>query len=182
VAFPGFPISWISLGGAGAVCLAMFCGVSAAAAQGNPVEYAVKATYLYKFAPFVEWPQSAALEPAADLTLCVVGDDAFGAVLEQAVRGQRVDTHSLTVRRLTVLTPDAGCRVAFLSGPQLETNLAIATGTPILTVTDGAPSATVRGIINFVIENNRVRFQIDNEAALKNGLVISSKLLSLAVR
>ena len=182
MAFGSFLLSGRTLILAGAVGTALLFAFRSVSAQVDSLEYAVKATYLYKFAPFVDWPRT--LPPSADFSLCVVGDETFGAVLEQAVRGQRVDTHPLAVRRLAALDRGAECRIAFLSGApgEIATNLSLAADTPILTVTDNAPSVKVKGVINFVTLNNRVRFEIDNEAALRKGLTISSKLLSLAVR
>jgi hypothetical protein len=53
-------------------------------------------------------------------------------------------------------------------------------GTPVLTVTDEA-QGSAHGIIHFVIRGNRVRFAIDDAAAAKNGMTISSKLMRLAL-
>jgi hypothetical protein len=68
-------------------------------------------------------------------------------------------------------------------GPRqaVDAALAAAARAPILTVTDLPPAAAARGIINFVIRDNRVRFEIDDSAAVRSGLRISSQLLNLAV-
>jgi hypothetical protein len=143
------------------------------------LEIAIKATFLYKFGPFVEWPAGAFESPAAAFNLCVVGQDPFGATLDQAVANQKVAGHPIAVHRLAAPAPR--CHIAFIGGDEAFVVKALDAmrGSPVLTVTDaGAPNA--RGIIDFTIVGKHVRFDIDEEAAARNGLTISSKLLSLA--
>lgn len=167
-----------------AACLAVLLGTAAARAQGDSLELAVKATYLYKFAPFVEWPSSVWRSPSSPFLLCVAGDDPFGEILDEAVAGQHVGAHPIALRRLPIVTRESGCDLLYDAGspaqPVAEA-LAAVRGTPVLTVTDAERNGGAKGIINFVILDNHVRFEIDDAAAAKNGLVISSKLLSLAV-
>lgn len=155
--------------------------VGAAGAAGS-LEAPVKATYLYKFVPFVEWPAAAFTSPTQPVVLCVLSDDRFGAVLDQAVRGQKIGARSIAVRRLTRAEKATGCHVLYLSAPRAPAaaaTLQSAHGAPVLTVTDQADGAG--GIVNFVLRDNRVRFTIDSRAAAEHGLTISSKLLSLAL-
>ena len=154
-----------------------------ARAQSEPLELAIKATYLYKFTSFVDWPADTFTSPTAPIALCVVGNDAMSELLMRAVQGQKSDSHSFAVRR-TDAASSAGCNIMFVAGSSAEAirqSLAAVHGKPVLTVTDEAPEGA-KGIINFLVADNRVRFEIDNEAASQNKLVISSKLLSLAVR
>lgn len=141
---------------------------------------AIKATYLYKFAPFVEWPAAAFESPIAPLELCVVGGDPFGAILDQAVARQKMGEHPIVVRRIAL--PARGCKIAFVSGEEsfIAESMVQFRGMPVLTVTDVRAEAPVHGIVNFVVEANHVRFDVDDAAAAQNGLSISSKLLRLA--
>jgi hypothetical protein len=151
-------------------------------AQSPDVEYAVKATYLYKFAPFVEWPVGVFAAPAGPFVICVAGNDPVAALADEAVRGQRVGAHPIEVLHLPATGREAGCHVLYVAqrGNAGVTDLRAVRGKPVLTVTDDADDA--HGIINFVVRDNRVRFEIDQNAAAENNLVISSKLLNLAVR
>lgn len=155
----------------------------ALAAEGDSLEYAVKATYLYKFAAYVEWPATAFASPASPLTLCVAGDDPFGATLDNAVRDQRIAGRPVLVRRLKSVARDADCQVLFAGGadPQRAQFLAAVRGSAVLTVTDRRESGGTAGMIDFVMRDNRVRFDIDEAAASRGGLAISSKLLKLAL-
>lgn len=152
---------------------------------GGSLEWAVKATYLYKFIPFIDWPASAFASPASPIGVCVAGDDPFGGVLDQAVSGQRIGEHPLAVKHLQRVDRQSGCHVLYVwrgtDAQSLADMLDAVHGTPVLTVTDSVRDAQAKGIVNFVVEDNRVRFEIDNQAAAENGLAISSKLLSLAV-
>lgn len=153
------------------------------AAEGDALEYAVKATYLYKFAAYVDWPASAFATPGSPLALCIAGDDPFGASLDSAVREQRVAGRPLVVRRIKSVARDADCHILFAGGadPQRAQFLAAVRGSAVLTVTDRHESGGAAGIIDFVMRDNRVRFDIDEGAATRGGLVISSKLLKLAL-
>ena len=167
--------------GAAVAALALLPG-QPALSQGESLEYAVKATYLYKLVPFVEWPVEA---PAGTpIPLCVVGDDPFGPLLELAVSGQRIGDREMTVRRMSAVGPDASCQIVYLGGSSEQSvaeALEALRGAPVLSVTDEAQSSQTKGIVHFVIENDRVRFEIDAQAASASGLKISSKLLDLAV-
>lgn len=155
----------------------------AAAAQSAtvPLEYAVKANYLYKFAPFVTWPDKA-VAPGAPFTICLLGETGFGPVLDEAVRGESVNGHPVAVRRLDPSAPIAPCQILFVgrSGQAGTQALRSAATYPVLTVTD-RDHGLGGGMIDFVLRRGRVRFAIDAAAARSSGLQISSKLLALAV-
>jgi len=144
-----------------------------------------KAAYLYKFAPFVDWPDPTSEFPSGAFRICVVGGEPFDGMLERAVQGHTVGGRPIAVRQLSGVTANPGCSVLFVSGPDARAvaeALAVVRGSPVLTVTDGAEGLDDAGIINFVVEDSRVQFEINARAAADNRLTISSKLLSLARR
>lgn len=144
------------------------------------LEYSVKANYLVRFAAFVEWPPRAFANPQAPVVICVIGRDPFGAALDTAARTQTAFGRSLAVRRPTGPTPTAGCHIVY-AGQESGLTPVGAVGQPgMLLVTDGAVAAE-RGCIHFVVNDDRVRFHIDQQAATRNGLTISSRLLNLAL-
>lgn len=165
-----------------AACMVGLAAVDAGA-QTRPAEYDVKAAYLYKFAPFVDWPSAAFASDTAPLTLCVIGKDPFGAVLDKAAFGQSLNAHPVQVRRMPRIGARSGCHIAFLGGskeqPAAEAVKLLA-GEPVLTVTDEI-SGPAQGMVHFVIRERRIRFVIDSGAAGRGGLQLSSKLLTLAV-
>ncbi|HEY3949572.1 YfiR family protein [Phenylobacterium sp.] len=171
-----------------AVAVAVFVAALAASpatasVDSENLELAVKATYLYKLAPFVSWPQASWAAPNAPLTICVQGVDPFGPLLDRAIGGQVVAGHPLAVRRLARLAADSGCHIAYLAGGAAQSPaqaLAAVEGAPVLTVTDEGRGGA-RGIVNLVLDAGRVRFAIDAAQADRNGVAISSKLLALAV-
>jgi len=161
--------------------LIAFSCLPVAAGAAEPLELAVKAAYLYKLAPFVDWPANEFAAADSPFDLCVIGDDPFGPVLDRVVTGQRIDGHPIVVHRLPTAQRNSGCELAFVAGSKVQSakdGLRQLSGQPILTVTD---NETTPGVVDFVIDEGRVRFRIDNQAAADNGLTISSKLLSLAV-
>ena len=161
------------------LCLA--CAPRPALAAPGTLELAVKASYLYKFAPFVQWPPRAFASSTSPFRICVAGDDAISGALDQAVRGQRMQDHPITVARLASLDSSAvaNCQILFL-GKSVTTELRGVAGQPVLTVTDRSRGGS-GGIIQFVMQGSRVRFAVDMVAANSAGIQISSKLLGLAV-
>jgi len=158
-----------------------------AAAEG-PVrasEQAVKAAYLHKLAPFIEWPAAAFGPPDEPITLCVVGADPVSALVDDAGGSvPRSGERGVRVRHLSANDSEAGCHILYIGTPGAAAVALLdrARGKSILTVTDAAPPGSRRGIVNFVVRDNRVRFEIDTDAAAQSRLAISSKLLNLAVR
>jgi hypothetical protein len=147
----------------------------------DSLESAVKATYLYKFAPFIDWPAGVPADATAPFSICVIGADPFGPLLDRAVAGQSVTGRPIVIRRLTAVARDSPCQIAYLGGSRaqdVQEALRVLHGVPVLTVTDRSVSP---GDIDFTIVAGRVRFAVDDEAAAESGLRISSKLLSLAV-
>jgi hypothetical protein len=167
-----------------AVVATALAPVGAAAAEGDSLEYAVKAAYLYKLGDYVEWPASAFETPTSAVSICVAGEDPFGSTLDTSVAGQRIAGHPIAIRRLRVVDRNSGCRILYVGGTdqqRIAQALDAVRGTPVVTVTDSARGADAGGIIHFVVKDNRVRFTIDDQAASLNGLTISSKLFSLAL-
>ena len=167
-----------------ALAAALAGGVCAAPAQAQEpsLEYAVKANYLYKFTPFVEWPARAFGGPNDPFNICVAGQDPFGAALDDAVRGQRVGGRPVAVLRLASVAKGAGCHVLFAGRSRIQTAAQMVqavAGQPVLTVVD--QGAEVHGaIVQFLVQGGHVRFSIDASTAAANGVTISSKLLGLA--
>jgi hypothetical protein len=168
-----------------ALSLAILSLGGAALAASESLEMAVKATYLYKLAPFVSWPSLANAPPTAPLVICVQGADPFGPMLDRAILGQTMGAHPVVVRRVARLEPAAGCHIAYVAGGAAQSQaqaLQAVDGSPVLTVTDeGARAAGKGGIVRLLLDGGKVRFSIDAGQADRNGVAISSKLLALAV-
>lgn len=172
------------LGYAGLAFIVGLSPFAAPRAQGaqirSPLEYQVRAAYLFKFLPFVEWPDpQAGDEPFA---VCIVGDSPFGTELEQLAAQQRVNGHAPVVRRLRRVSRSSGCRMLYM-GEAAEQSaseiLRSVRGTPCLTISEDDTDDD--SVIQFQVRDNRVRFSVNLDAASRNGLTLSSKLLGLAL-
>lgn len=158
---------------------AMLAAAAMPARADDNLEYAVKAAYLAKFIPFIDWPGSVFPDPGAPFTICVLGDDPFGANLDKAATGQKLGDHPFQVRRMAAPDPTADCQMAFAANPDIATQMVEAMkDKPVVTVTDSDIRA--HGMISFVVSENHVRFDIDDDAAEAVGIHVSSKLLGLA--
>lgn len=161
------------------MCLIMLPG----AVKADPLEYAVKAAYLTKFGIYVEWPGATFSSPDSPINLCITGDDPFGPALDKAASNQHIGTRTIAIRRLKTVTREAGCQILYIGSTDpsyIQKAVEAIHGSPVLTVTDAGP-AMAMGVINFVIQDNRVRFNVDETAAAQNDLTLSAKLLSLAL-
>jgi hypothetical protein len=145
-------------------------------------EAEVKAAYLYKFAYFVDWPEGSFANARTPITIGVLGQDPFGATLDKLVEGVIVQGRSFQVRRFPQLGALGPCHILFVAASERERWGAIQENlksAPVLTVADFSGFAQRGGIINFVIEGQAVRFQINQRAAERVGLKIRALLLKL---
>lgn len=170
-----------------AIAAVIAAALCSARAQDDGLREAVKAAYLYKLAPFVEWPVLfAETEPLLPepFDICVVGEDPFGPLLDRTIADQVIRERPVRALRYDEAPDDHGCEIMYIagsSGQPVSDALERARGTPVLTVTDSAYSRTARGIVHFVEREGRIGFIIDNGLAQESGLTISSKLLALAI-
>jgi hypothetical protein len=170
-----------------AAAVATACILTAAPARAQPdapPDPGVEASFLYKLEAFVGWPPGAFASQASPFNLCVQGTDPFGPALDRAVAGQRVGPHPIVVRRMEFVGADTACHTIYIGGSKRQSAvevLRVLKGSNVLTVTDGDRPLGARGIIHFVNNEGRLRFIIDAGAADDNGLIISAKLLDLAL-
>jgi len=149
-------------------------------ADQRPGEYQVKAAFLLNFTKFVEWPAGDASKPDAPISICILGEDPFGHTLDQIVEGETVNGRRVTVQRLKEEQPKA-CEVLFVSSSEKNVKKVLDDlPTGVLTVGEGEGFLRAGGAIAFVLENRRVRFDINQNAARNAKLKISSKLLNVA--
>lgn len=150
----------------------------------RPSEYQVKAAYLYGFGRFVEWPADAPVATDAAFVLCVLGDDPFGTLLDQAAEGGLVKNKPVSVRRIARAEAAGDCDTLFVSAseqPRLARVLSVLDRKPVLTVGDSPEFAQRGGMIGFSMEGSRVRFTVNLPAAQDAGLMLQSELLRVAV-
>jgi hypothetical protein len=164
-------------------CAARCAGFAspAMAQQPKPEEYQVKAVYLYNFGRFVEWPASA--KKGDFFAICVLGRDPFGAALDTTVAGAAIDNQKLVARRISSAREATNCRILFISSSESNHDKDILAGlekTAVLTVSDMPGFANNGGMIQFVLQENKVRFEVNLTAAEKAGLTLSSQLLKVA--
>ena len=152
--------------------------IAAPAAQEPTLEYRVKAAYLLNFARFVEWPAETT-PSTGPLTICIADVNPFGPALSNMIVGETAGGRPLATR--VVRGDIASCHIVFIPR-QVATGAYIrARDTdPILTVGETPAFIQQGGIVNFVREDGRVRFEINPDAATARGLRISARLLQLA--
>lgn len=161
------------------LCLATLAlAVAAAPVRAQTAQEAVKATFVYRFASFVRWPQDTFVDAAAPIRICVIGANPFARTLERAVEGQHAGARGFEVVRAATAADIANCQAVYVVGERAEATLQEAHHRSVLTITDGGG---VRGMIHFAVVDDRVRFYIDDARAAESGLAIDPRLLSLAI-
>jgi hypothetical protein len=146
-------------------------------------EYQVKAAFVFNFAKFIEWPAQAFQTPKDPVTVCVLGHNPFGNTLEEVIHGKSIDGRSLVYRQISDAESASTCQILFVATSECKRFRAMHGNLKplgILSVGEAEGFASDGGVINFKVEDGRVRFEINLEAAERQQLHISSKLLSLA--
>jgi hypothetical protein len=163
--------------------LAMLLGpLPAASSPAPPSEYEVKAAFLYNFAKFTQWPAECFPDSTSAITIGVLGIDPFGAALETAIEGRTAAGRRLAVRRFRSAA-DVQCHILFISASErVRTGqiLAAMRDTPVLTVSENVDPRGRGVMINFVVIDNRVRFEINLRSAERARLTLNSQLLRLS--
>jgi YfiR/HmsC-like len=163
------------------VCLA--AARFAAGQAGGSSEYQVKAAFLFHFAQFVDWPPETFKDAGSPLTYCTIGEDPFSGALDQSLSGKTIGTRPLRIQHLKPAQATQNCQVLFIGASEtrkFSEIMASASGRPILTVGETEHFAADGGVIGFCVEANKIRFEVNLEAAEKANLKISARLLALA--
>jgi YfiR/HmsC-like len=145
-------------------------------------EYEVKAAFIYNFLKFVQWPDKAFSENPSTINVCIVGEDPFGSAIK-IFQGEKVSNKTIEINRPESLHGVKNCQVLFISRSEKERLpqiLKAIRGLNILSIGDTDMFEHQGVIINFSLVQDKVRFEIDINAARQAGIRISSKLLSLA--
>jgi len=153
------------------------------AQQAKPSEYQVKAAYLYNFGRFVKWPAGLAAGKGDSFPVCVLGRDPFGPILDSILAGEALDGKPVVIRRIARPQDAADCRILFVSSTEenhLKEILAAIDQVGVLTVSDIPGFSRRGGMIQFVVEGDRIRFEINLATAESAKLVLSSELLKVA--
>jgi hypothetical protein len=151
--------------------------------RGQINEYQVKAFFLYNFARYVEWPSQSFKAVNDPIVICILGQNPFGSALDQAITGKVVEGRPFVVRRISDIQPGSNCHILFVNSSERKRFRSMAEslkGSGVLTVGETPGFTADGGVINFKLEDGKVRFEIDVDAAGRENLHISSKLLSLA--
>lgn len=166
----------------GLIVWVFFVATALQSQQTKPSEYQVKAAYLYNFGRFITWPSKVA-DQKSTFAICVLGHDPFGAALDSALAGKVLDGKPVIIKRLSKPQDAVNCRILFIGpelGSQLRGILAALNQSSVLTVSDMPDFLRHGGMIQFVLEENRVRFKINLTSAENAGLVLSSEMLKVA--
>jgi hypothetical protein len=160
------------------------------AQDGDSAEYIIKAGFIYNFANLVQWPSISFSEANSPIVIAILGEDRFGTTLDRMLQGKKSDGHPFVIKRFrsvselvkSVANPRE-CQILYVGSsalPQSSEAIRVVKGLPILTIGEIPGFATSGGIINLVLEDNRIRFEVNVQAAKDADLNISSRLLALA--
>jgi hypothetical protein len=167
------------------LCLSLALGASAQTADSS--EYLIKAGFIYNFAQLVQWPSGAFTQTDSPIVIGILGTDPFGTVIDRVIENKKLDGRPVIIKRLKwskePLKDLKDCNILFVSTSEkehLDEVIRIVKWLPILTIGETPGFAMRGGIINLTLEGNRVRFEVNIEAAKQANLNISSRLLALA--
>jgi hypothetical protein len=162
--------------------LAGFC-LHVQAQQPKADEFQVKAAYLYNFGRFIEWPNENASGKNEAFEICVLGADPFGPTLDATLARETIDGKSVAAKRISKPQDVDSCRIVFISSSEeghLKEVLAALDKASVLTVSDIPRFSERGGMIGFILDGNRVRFDVNLASAQDARLTLSSELLKVA--
>jgi len=142
----------------------------------------VKAAYLYNFVKFIEWPRESFASDSAPLRICVLGRESVSSILHDITKGKMLNGRSIQVENPAQVSQASPCQVVFITGDNRDSRgtLERLRGLSIVTVGEHDRFLEAGGVINFAIEHERVRFEINAGVARRARLKISAQLLSVA--
>ncbi|MCU1268778.1 MAG: hypothetical protein JWN74_72 [Acidobacteriaceae bacterium] len=153
-------------------------------------EYLIKAGFIYNFANLVQWPSTSFAQPDSPIVIVILGEDHFGTTLDHALEGKKVNARPFVIKRARsvfelqrTLGPQKDCQILYVSSsemPHVSEAIQALKGAPVLTIGETPGFARSGGIINLILEDNKVRFEVNVQAAKDADLNISSRLLALA--
>jgi hypothetical protein len=166
-----------------ACCFLLSAPPRALSQKEEGAEYTIKLAFLFNFTKFVEWPPDSYRDAGAPLMICIVGHDPFSQSLEGELRTRTVGGHPVEVKTLRATDKLSACQIVFVpvtEKDQADRIVRGLKGSRTLTVGETEGFAVLGGIINLTVEGNKVHFEINQVAAERAGLKISSRLLSIA--
>ena len=170
-----------------AVCFWCVIGLpvwnASAAEDDATLEQRVKAAFLYQFTGYVEWPPATFAQAGTPVTIAVMGADLLAAELDQVVTGRMVGGRPVTVRRVKAGDSLAGVHILFVGvfeNARLNQLAQATRSRPILMVTESEGALAQGSMINFILVDRRVRFEVALDPVEKSGLKLSSRLLAVA--
>jgi len=165
------------------VCIMASIAPNAHTKSPSASEYQLKAVFLYNFAKFVQWPAKSFVDDHDPIIIGILGKDPFDATIDETIKSKTVKDRKLVIKRFEKIEDMEACHILFISSSEeerLAKNIEALKDSSILTVGEVKQFAKLGGIINFIVKENKIRFEINVDAAERAKLKISSKLLKLA--
>lgn len=166
------------------VLLGVLVQVSSGLAQPpSAAEYRVKAAYLYNFTKYIEWPPGAFASASAPIVIGILGDDPFGGLLEETIRGRTSQGRAVTIRRSRRVDDLRDCQIVFISGSEnteIDATLAILAQRKVVTVCDTGPLFDRGVTIRLMVADATVQFEVRLDAAEGLGVRFNSRMLEAA--
>jgi hypothetical protein len=170
--------------GLAALGLALACCNAAADPEANPEESRLKLAMMYNFGNFIEWPAAVLPHPDSPFAICIMGSDPFGPLL-QALEKRSYQGHPIVVSHPVSVEAARKCQILYVDNPAataLGHDVAHAlANAPVLTVSSGREALDTGVAIGFVLQNERIRWNMNLNAMRQAQLKVSAKLIEIAV-
>ncbi len=145
-------------------------------------EQKLKVALIYKLTKFVEWPEKTA-EQSDSFGICLIGMDAFGPIID-VLKKRNVDGQPINIRRIDYTDKvDENCSLVYINVPDragLGSIIRKLQNRPILSISEHKEFIEMGGIVQLILSNNRMAFNINYDSSVKAGLSIAAPLLELA--
>jgi hypothetical protein len=165
------------------IAIWVLVAAAGAAAQPKASEYDAKAAYLFNFGRFMRLSGESGALHRTEFEICILGRDPIGHVLDDMTANESIDHRAVRVRRTADALGAKECDVVYISAQEdagIDADLSALSKADVLTVSDAPDFLKRGGMIQFVMQGDRVRFAVNLDAVSRTHLVLSSELLRVA--
>jgi hypothetical protein len=145
------------------------------------VNYKIHSLFIYKFTQYIEWPDKGS---GGNFVIGVVGSSPLTPELEALAATKKVDAKTIIVKKLSASADMSDCHMVFVSesqSGQLNSILGKLSGKPVLVMSEANGGAKKGAGVNFIIVDDKMKFELNKASIEKQGLKVSGELVKLAI-
>jgi hypothetical protein len=138
--------------------------------------------FIYNFSRLIEWPVNYRTGP---FVIGVLGSVEITSELELYTKGKKVGTQDINIIRYKSIKEITGCHILFVpfdKTKQMPEILGMLGDKSTLIITEKDGALETGSAINFIIVEDKLKFEVKADNAVKLGIKFSSKLMEMSAQ